>query len=69
MVSATWSEGSRSGVRADGAAAGAGSLAPGQRLPEADVVLRGESLALSREVGVERLDAWRERAMAGLEPA
>ena len=33
-------------------------------------LLRGESLeALSREVGVEiyRLDAWRERAMAGLE--
>ena len=33
-------------------------------------LLRGESLeALSREAGVEiyRLDAWRERAMAGLE--
>ena len=55
---------------------GAGSLAPGQRWSASrkrDVVLRllrGESLeALSREVGVEiyRLDAWRERAMAGLE--
>ena len=64
------------GVRADGAAAGAGSLAPGQRWSASrkrDVVLRllrGESLeALSREVGVEiyRLEAWRARAMAGLE--
>ena len=64
------------GVRADGAAAGAGSLAPGQRWSASrkrDVVLRllrGASLeALSREVGVEiyRLEAWRERAMAGLE--
>ena len=64
------------GVPADGAAAGAGSLAPGQRWSASrkrDVVLRllrGESLeALSREVGVEiyRLDAWRARAMAGLE--
>ena len=64
------------GVRADGAAAGAGSLAPGQRWSASrkrDVVLRllrGESLeALSREAGVEiyRLEAWRERAMAGLE--
>ncbi len=71
-------EGARraTGVRADGAAAGAGSLAPGQRWSASrkrDVVLRllrGESLeALSREAGVEiyRLDAWRERAMAGLE--
>ena len=71
-------EGARraTGVRADGAAAGAGSLAPGQRWSASrkrDVVLRllrGESLeALSREVGVEiyRLEAWRERAMAGLE--
>ena len=71
-------EGARraTGVRADGAAAGAGSLAPGQRWSarrKRDVVLRllrGESLeALSREAGVEiyRLDAWRERAMAGLE--
>ena len=59
-----------------GAAAGAGSLAPGQRWSASrkrDVVLRllrGESLeALSREAGVEiyRLDAWRARAMAGLE--
>ena len=67
-------EGARraTGVRADGAAAGAGSLAPGQRWSASrkrDVVLRllrGESLeALSREAGVEiyRLDAWRERAM------
>ena len=64
------------GVPADGAAAGAGSLAPGQRWSASrkrDVVLRllrGESLeALSREVGVEiyRLDARRARAMAGLE--
>ena len=71
-------EGARraTGVRADGAAAGAGSLAPGQRWSASrkrDVVLRllrGESLeARSREAGVEidRLDAWRERAMAGLE--
>ena len=57
--------------RGIGTAAGAGSLAPGQRW--SDVVLRllrGESLeARSREAGVEidRLDAWRERAMAGLE--
>ena len=71
-------EGARraTGVRADGAAAWAGALAPGQRWSASrkrDVVLRllrGESLeALSREAGVEiyRLDAWRERAMAGLE--
>ena len=47
-------------VRADGAAAGAGALAPGQRWSASrkrDVVLRllrGESLeALSREAGVE----------------
>ena len=69
-------EGARraTGVRADGAAAGAGALAPGQRWSASrkrDVVLRllrGESLeALSREAGVEiyRLEAWRERAMAG----
>ena len=62
-------EGARraTGVRADGAAAGAGALAPGQRWSASrkrDVVLRllrGESLeALSREAGVEiyRLDAW-----------
>ena len=66
-------EGARraTGVRADGAAAGAGSLAPGQRWSASrkrDVVLRllrGASLeALSREAGVEiyRLEAWRERA-------
>ena len=71
-------EGARraTGVRADGAAAGAGSLAPGQRWSagrKRDVVLRllrGESLeALSREVGVEiyRLEEWRERALAGFE--
>ncbi len=63
-------------VRADGAAAGAGPLAPGQRWSagrKRDMVLRllrGESLeALSREVGVEiyRLEEWRERALAGLE--
>tara|TARA_B100000315_G_scaffold107002_1_gene98204 strand:- start:932 stop:1369 length:438 start_codon:yes stop_codon:yes gene_type:complete len=71
-------EGARraTGVRADGATAGAGSLTPGQRWSagrKRDVVLRllrGESLAaLSREVGVEiyRLEAWRERAVAGLE--
>ena len=70
-------EGARraTGVRADGAA-GAGPLARGQRWSvgrKRDVVLRvlrGESLsALSREVGVEiyRLEAWRERAVAGLE--
>ena len=70
-------EGARraTGVPADGAAAGAGSLAPGQRWSASrkrDVVLRlqrGESLeALSREAGVEiyRLEAWRARAMAGL---
>ena len=55
---------------------GRAPLAPGQRWSASrkrDVVLRllrGESLeALSREAGVEiyRLDAWRERAMAGLE--
>ena len=62
--------------RAGEGVGGAGSLAPGQRWSASrkrDVVLRllrGESLeALSREVGVEiyRLDAWRARAMAGLE--
>ena len=72
----TWYRQRATGVPADGAAAGAGSLAPGQRWSASrkrDVVLRllrGESLeALSREVGVEiyRLDAWRARAMAGLE--
>ncbi len=71
-------EGARraTGVRAGDAAAGAGSLAPGQRWSagrKREVVLRvlrGESLdALSREVGVEiyRLEEWRERALAGLE--
>ena len=71
-------EGARraTGVLAEGSAAGAGSLAPGQRWSagrKRDVVLRllrGESLeALSREVGVEiyRLEEWRERALAGLE--
>ncbi len=71
-------EGARraTGVHAVDAAAGAGSLAPGQRWSagrKREVVLRvlrGESLdALSREVGVEiyRLEEWRERALAGLE--
>ena len=71
-------EGARraTGVRADAAAGGAGALAPGQRWSASrkrDVVLRllrGESLdAVSREVGVElyRLEAWKERALAGLE--
>ena len=63
-------------VRADGEAAGAGPLAPGQRWSAgrkrdaALRLLRGESLeALSREVGVEiyRLEEWRERALAGVE--
>ena len=63
-------------MRADAAAGGAGPLAPGQRWSASrkrDVVLRllrGESLdAVSREVGVElyRLEAWKERALAGLE--
>ena len=71
-------EGARraSGVGADGAAVGAGALAPGQRWSASrkrDVVLRllrGESLEMvSREVGVElyRLEAWQARALAGLE--
>ena len=64
-----------SGVGADGAAVGAGALAPGQRWSASrkrDVVLRllrGESLEMvSREVGVElyRLEAWQARALAGL---
>ena len=59
-----------------GAAGGAGALAPTQRWSASrkrDVVLRllrGESLdAVSREVGVElyRLEAWKARALAGLE--
>ena len=67
-------EGDRSPCRRRGGRGG--SLAPGQRWSASrkrDVVLRllrGESLeALSREVGVEiyRLEAWRERALAGLE--
>ena len=71
-------EGARraTGVRADAAAGGAGALAPRQRWSASrkrDVVLRllrGKSLdAVSREVGVElyRLEAWKERALAGLE--
>ena len=72
-------EGARraSGVGADGAAVGAGGLAPGQRWSASrkrDVVLRllrGESLdTVSRAVGVEgvyRLEAWQARALAGLE--
>ena len=59
-----------------GAAVGLGALALGQRWNASrkrDVVLRllrGESLdAVSREVGVEvyRLEAWKARALAGLE--
>ena len=71
-------EGARraTGVGADPAAVGAGGLAPGQRWSASrkrDVVvrlLRGESLdTVSREVGVElyRLEAWKTRALAGLE--
>ena len=71
-------EGARraTGVGADGAAVGAGALAPGQRWSASrkrDVVLRllrGESLEMvSREVGLElyRLEAWQARALAGLE--
>ena len=65
-----------SGVGADGAAVGAGALAPWQRWSASrkrDVVLRllrGESLdTVSREVGVElyRLEAWQARALGGLE--
>ena len=64
------------GVGADPAAVAAGALAPGQRWSASrkrDVVvrlLRGESLdTVSREVGVElyRLEAWKTRALAGLE--
>ena len=63
------------GVGAD-AAAEVGALGPGQRWSagrKREVVLRllrGESLdVLSREVGVEiyRLEAWKARALAGLE--
>ncbi len=72
-------EGARgaTGVGADPAAVGAnGALAPGQRWSASrkrDVVvrlLRGESLdTVSREVGAEvyRLEAWKTRALAGLE--
>ena len=71
-------EGARraSGVGADGAAVGAGALAPWQRWSASrkrDVVLRllrGESLdTVSRAVGVElyRLEAWQARALGGLE--
>ena len=74
----TGTEGTRraTGVSVDRPASGAPPLARGQRWSagrKRDVVLRllrGESLeALSREVGVEiyRLEAWRERAVAGLE--
>ena len=71
-----WVEASAgSGVGADGAAVGAGALAPEQRWSASrkrDVVLRllrGESLdAVSREVGLEvyRLEAWKARAPAGI---
>ena len=81
-VKGAWSartEGGRraTGVGADSAAVGSGALAPGQRWSASrkrDVVLRllrGESLdAVSREVGMEvyRLEAWKARALAGLEP-
>jgi transposase len=71
-------EGARraTGVRADGAAAGAGPLALGQRWSagrKREVVLRvlrGESLdALSRELGVEiyRIEEWRESALSGMD--
>ena len=71
-------EGARraTGVSADGAALGSGALAPGQRWSASrkrDVVLRplrGESLdAVSRELGLEvyRLEAWKARALAGIE--
>ena len=71
-------EGARraTGVSADGSAVGSGALAPGQRWSgsrKRDVVLRllrGESLdTVSREVGVElyRLEAWKARALAGIE--
>lgn len=58
------------------AGASTGPLGPGQRWSvsrKRDVVLRmlkGESLdALSRELGIEqhKLEAWRERAVSGLE--
>lgn len=71
-------EGARraTGAATDGAASG--PLAPGQRWSvtrkrEATLrLLRGESLdALSRELGVEmyRLEAWRDRAQAGIDAA
>ena len=72
-------EGARraTGVRADGGGGRGGAPwrrgSGGSASRKRDVVLRllrGESLeALSREAGVEiyRLEAWRERAMAGLE--
>ena len=64
------------GVGTDGAREMVGPLRPGQRWSLArkqEVVLqmlRGEPLdGLSRELGVEiyRLEAWRERALAGME--
>ena len=71
-------EGARraTGISADGAAVGSGAVAAGQRWSarrKRDVVLRllrGESLdAVSREVGLEvyRLEAWKARALAGIE--
>ena len=74
----TRTEGARraTGVRAGDATAESVPLGPGQRWSlgrKRDLVLRllrGESVdALSREVSVEiyRLEAWRERALAGLE--
>ncbi len=62
--------------RATGGGTDGGALAPGQRWSagrkrEAVLrLLRGEPLdALSRELGVEiyRLEAWRERALAGMD--
>ena len=71
-------EGARraTGFGADAAAVGSGALARGQRWSASrkrDVVLRllrAESLdTVSRDVGVEvyRLEAWKARALAGLE--
>jgi len=69
-------EGARRATGAAPDAAAAGPLGPGQRWSVARKrevtlrLLRGESLeALSRELGVEmyRLEAWRERAHAGID--
>ena len=71
-------EGARraTGVRADGAAAGAGSLAPGSGGAPAGsatwccgycVANRWRRCPVRPGVEIYRLEAWRERAMAGLE--